>query len=148
MTVIYPIDEIVDRLEIEEGYSATCYICSGNQHTVGFGRNIDPSGGMGISESEAEMLLRNDVERTIGECQRWPWFDDLDPARQSVIVQLCFQLGYPRLSGFNRMLSAISVAVATTQDYTTAAAELLDSRFAKQVPARANRLADKLRGDV
>ena len=143
MTVIYPIDEISDQLEIEEGFSATCYTCSAGQHTIGFGRNIDPSGGMGISESEAGMLLRNDVERTIGECKRWSWFDDLDPARQSVMVQMCFQLGYPRMSNFNRMLTAMSV-----RDYTTAAFELLDSRFAKQVPARANRLADKLRGDV
>jgi lysozyme len=143
MTVIYPIDEITDRLEIEEGFSATCYTCSANQHTIGFGRNIDPSGGMGISEAEAGMLLRNDVERTIGECKRWSWFDDLDPARQSVIVQLCFQLGYPRLSNFNRMLTAMS-----EKNYYTAAAELLDSRFAEQVPARANRLADKLRGDA
>jgi lysozyme len=89
------------------------------------------------------MLLRNDIERTIGECQRWSWFDDLDPARQSVMVQLVYQLGWPRASGFNRMLTAMS-----KKDHVLASRELLDSRFAKQVPARANRLADKLRGDV
>ena len=138
---MYPIDEIVESLKFEEGYRAHCYICTAGAHTVGYGRNIDADGGIGISENEADYLLRNDIERTIAECKRWGWFDDLDPPRQSVVVQLCFQLGYPRLAGFNRMLFALS-----RQDYETAAIELLDSRFATQVPERANRLADQMRG--
>ena len=139
---MYPIDEIADALKAEEGFVAHCYICTAGAHTVGYGRNIDQKhGGIGISEDEADYLLRNDIDRTISECQRWDWFDELDPVRQSVVVQLCFQLGWPRLSGFNRMLTAL-----TKQDYETAAAELLDSRFAEQVPQRANRLADQMRG--
>ena len=139
---MYPIDEIADALKFEEGYRAHCYICSAGKHSVGFGRNIDADGGIGISEDEADYLLRNDIERTIAECKRWGWFDELNPSRQSVVVQLCFQLGWPRLSNFNRMLTALS-----KQDYETTAAELLDSRFAEQVPARANRLADQMRGE-
>ena len=138
---MYPIDEIADALKFEEGYRAHCYICTAGAHTVGYGRNIDADGGVGISEDEADYLLENDIKRTIKECQRWGWFDELDPSKQSVVVQLCFQLGWPRLSNFNRMLTALS-----KQDYETAAAELLDSRFAEQVPQRANRLADQMRG--
>ena len=138
---MYPIDEIAASLKVEEGYRAHCYICTAGAHTVGYGRNIDADGGIGISEDEAEYLLRNDIQRTIEECQRWAWFDDLDPSRQSVVAQLCFQLGWPRLSNFNRMLTALA-----KQDYETAAIELLDSRFAEQVPERANRLADRMRG--
>ena len=139
--LMYPIDKIAEALKFEEGYSAHCYICPAGKHSVGYGRNIDEAGGIGISEDEADYLLRNDIERTIEECQRWAWFDALDPPRQSVLVQLAFQLGSPRLSGFNLMLSALS-----RQDYETAADELLDSRFATQVPERANRLAEQLRG--
>lgn len=138
---MYPIDEIAEALKFEEGFSAHCYICTAGAHTVGYGRNIDEAGGIGISEDEADYLLRNDIERTIEECKQWDWFDDLDPNRQSVMVQLCFQLGRPRLSNFKRMLSALAA-----QDFEAAAIELLDSRFARQVPARANRLADRLRG--
>lgn len=138
---MYPVHEIAESLKREEGYRAFCYTCTAGAHTVGYGRNIDANGGMGISESEADFLLHNDIERTIEECRRWSWFDDLDPPRQSVVVQLAFQLGYPRLSGFNRMLFALS-----RHDYETAAIELLDSRFATQVPERAARLADQMRG--
>ena len=140
---MYPIDDIAESLKVEEGYRAHCYICTAGAHTVGYGRNIDADGGIGISEDEADYLLRNDIERTIEECKRWAWFDDLDPGRQSVVVQLCFQLGAPRLSQFKLMLAALS---QQPPDYETAADELLDSRFAEQVPERANRLAEKMRG--
>ena len=139
--MMYPIDEIADALKAEEGFVAHCYICTAGAHTVGYGRNIDADGGIGISEDEADHLLRNDIDRTIKECQQWGWFDELDPARQSVVVQLCFQLGRPRLSQFKRMLAALS---QQPPDYILAAAELLDSRFANQVPARAARLAEKM----
>ena len=138
---MYPIDEIADALKREEGYVPHCYICTAGAHTVGYGRNIDADGGIGISEDEADHLLRNDIDRTIKECQQWAWFDDLDPARQSVVVQLCFQLGRPRLSQFKRMLSALS---QQPPDLIAAANELLDSQFANQVPARAARLAEQM----
>ena len=138
---MYPIDEIADALKREEGYVPHCYICTAGAHTVGYGRNIDADGGIGISEDEANHLLRNDIDRTITECKRWSWFDDLDPARQSVLVQLCFQLGRPRLSQFKRMLAALS---QQPPDLIAAANELLDSQFANQVPARAARLAEQM----
>ena len=141
--VKYPIDEILSSLKAEEGYSATCYLCSAGKHTVAYGRNISP-GGIGISKEEADYLLRNDVNRTIKECQNFKWFDKLDSQRQSVIVQLCFQLGYPALSTFHLMLAALS---QSPPDFKTAAAELLDSKFAKQdTPARAKRMAQQLAG--
>jgi len=138
---MYPIDEIADALKREEGYVPHCYICTAGAHTVGYGRNIDADGGIGISEDDADHLLRNDIDRTIKECQQWAWFDDLDPARQSVVVQLCFQLGRPRLSQFKLMLAALS---QQPPDLIAAANELLDSQFANQVPARAARLAEQM----
>ena len=144
MTSLFPqslFDEIVDALEVEEGYRAFGYRDSMENLTIGFGRCIQQGVGLGLTRDEAEVLLENDVLRSIEECRRWPWFDGLKPHHQSVIVQLCFQLGYSNLSGFNRMLSALSKG-----DMDTAAFELLDSRFARQVPERAERLARKLRG--
>jgi lysozyme len=139
---MYPIDEIAEALKREEGFSAHCYICTAGKNSVGYGRNIDADGGIGISEEEADYLLRNDIDRTIAECEQWEWFGDLQPAQQSVLIQLCFQLGHPRLTKFKRMLAALS---QQPPDYETAADELLDSRFAEQVPRRAARLAEQMR---
>lgn len=141
MTVTFDMAGIVENLKVEEGYSATCYFCTAGAHTVGYGRNLS-EGGVGISEEEAAYLLKNDVVRTIDEVRRnYPWFDDLSKAAREVLVEMCFQLGAPRLALFKKMLAGLEAG-----DYPTAAAEIVDSQFARQVPARANRLANKLRG--
>ena len=134
------IDEIAEALKAEEGFSEHCYMCTAGAHTIGYGRNIDSSGGIGITEAEADYLLRNDIMLTADEVRRWNWFAELDAARQSVVVQLAFQLGMPRRSKFEKRLEAISQG-----NFERAADELLDSLFARQVPNRAERLALKLR---
>ena len=143
MTSLFPqslFDEIVEALEVEESFRAYPYRDSMENLTIGFGRCIQQGIGLGLTRHEAHHLLVNDVLRCIEECRRWPWFDTLKPHHQSVLIQLCFQLGYSNLSGFNRMLSALSHG-----DMDTAADELLDSRFARQqAPARAQRLAQQL----
>ena len=139
MTDAYPADVLLRALKREEGFSAYCYMCPAGAHSIGYGRNIDGNGGLGITEAEGEMLLRNDVARVFAECARYPWFDELDPARQAVVAQLAYQLGQTRLSGFVRMLAALAA-----RDYQLASMELLDSRYATQVPNRAGRLASQL----
>ncbi len=139
MSVTLDMTAIVENLKIEEGYRGRPYHCSAGHLTIGYGRNVDKSG-LGISEEEAEYLLKNDVNRTIDEVrQRWPWFDDCDKAAREVMIELCFQLGAPRLSAFKKMLAGLEAG-----DNDIAAFELLDSKFAKQVPARAARLHKRL----
>ena len=138
------IDEITASLMIEEGFRAHAYYDTAvpPRLTIGFGRNIDrEGGGLGITEEEAEVMLRNDIDRSVQECSKFYWFERQPDRVKRVLIELCFQLGYPALSGFNRMLSALSA-----DNYETAAAELLDSKFAVQVPHRAKRLSDRLRG--
>ena len=139
------IDEITATLMIEEGFRAHAYHDTAvpPRLSIGYGRNIDKDGGgLGITEEEAEVMLRNDIDRSVQECANWYWFDRQPDRVKRVLIELCFQLGYPSLSNFNRMLTAIS-----NDNYSTAADELLDSKFAReQVPHRAKRLADRLRG--
>jgi len=133
-------DGIVAELRIEEGFRSHGYRDSEGNLTIGHGRCIEPGVGLGLTEDESIVLLENDVYRSVKSCRRWHWFDTLKPVHQSVLVQLCFQLGHPSLSGFVKMLGALEKG-----DMNTAAHELLDSRFAHQVPLRAERLAQKLR---
>ena len=135
------IDEIAASLKIDEGSSEHCYTSTDGKHTIGFGRNIDADGGLGISEEEAEYLLHNDIKRTIKECENWYWFDRQPDRVKRVLVELVYNIGYPSASNFNRMLSALS-----RDDFATASLELLDSKYARQVPHRAKRLSDRLRG--
>tara|TARA_R110002110_G_scaffold240548_1_gene456777 strand:- start:528 stop:941 length:414 start_codon:yes stop_codon:yes gene_type:complete len=133
------LSRIIDRLKFEEGYRAHAYHDHLGVLTIGYGRNIDQSG-LGISKKEARILLENDVRRTEIEVEvTLPWSADLQTAQRETLIELAFQMGMPRLLGFKKMLAALEAG-----DYETAAAELMDSRYATQTPGRAKRYADKI----
>tara|TARA_Y100001968_G_C19367805_1_gene723479 strand:- start:583 stop:1008 length:426 start_codon:yes stop_codon:yes gene_type:complete len=139
--IMYPIDKLVTDLTVEEGYRAHAYRCTSNAITVGVGRNIDQdAGGLGISEDEAQYMLKNDITRCIKELENLDWFNQLDTKRQGVIIHLNFWIGTPRMLMFKNMIAALE-----SEDFETAAAELLDSKLARDIPGRANRLADEMR---
>lgn len=138
--VIYPIAEIAANLAREEGWSSTVYQDSRGFWTLGYGRNVDPSG-PGLTREEGELLLRNDIARTIDELERaLDWFTGAPPAIVAALVELGFQLGLPALLRFKKTLMLLEAGL-----YQDAADELLRSRFADQVPARARRLAERIR---
>lgn len=134
--ILFPYQDCVSSLKKEEGYRQHMYQCSEHVWTIGIGRVIEPRG-LGISETEAEFLLKNDIDRSIKECQKsFSFFNELSPNRQRAMVELCFQLGLTTLLKFKRMIAALE-----SEAFDQAAIELLDSRFAKQTPGRAKRMA-------
>lgn len=108
--------------------------------TIGVGRLIDERMGGGITEEEAGYLLSNDIRKAEDQANDFTWYASLNDVRQNVIVELIFNLGLPRFKGFKKAIAAIQA-----QDFKTAAAELLDSRWAVQVGNRALRLAEMMR---
>lgn len=104
--------------------------------TLGVGRNVED---IGISNSEADFMLKNDMVRVIEELNRLlPWWITLSDNRRMVLVDMGF-MGVPRLLGFTRMIGALR-----NDDYRTAAAEMLDSLWARQVGSRADELASMM----
>ena len=67
------------------------------------------------------------------------WWRELDDNKQRVMVNMCFNLGYPRLSKFKKFLAAMEV-----HDFETAAIEMMDSKWANQVGLRAERLKKRV----
>ena len=113
-----------------EGKKLKLYRCTAGKLTIGIGRNIEDNG---ISDDEAEYLLANDIKECRETLARnllfWP---ELCEVRQAVLLDMCFNMGWPRLSGFKNMIAALAV-----NDFSLAAAEMIDSRWARQVPNRA-----------
>lgn len=132
--------DLVRQLRRHEGVRSHAYKCSADMITVGVGRNIDPNGGIGLSDDEIDYLLKNDIERCRQELGTLSWFVNLDPVRQDALINLCFNLGFTRLLGFKNAMSAMAVG-----DYDTAADEFLDSRWAIQVGMRAIEVTDMIR---
>lgn len=105
--------------------------------TVGIGRNLEDRG---LSDDEIDMLLANDVALVDDDIRRnFPWAQSLSPVRYRVLQQMCFNLGISRLKGFVRTLSAMRRG-----DYAAAAQGMRESLWARQVGARAARLAQMM----
>ena len=132
---------LTDQLRRHEGVETHAYMCPSGYITIGAGRNIDPDGGIGLSESEITFLLMNDIQRCRDELEaEYEWFDGLNEARKDVLINMVFNLGSTRFRDFQRAIKAISEG-----KWQTAHDEMLDSRWADQVGDRAKELAEQMR---
>ena len=132
------LDEIVKQLRRDESVRLMPYKDSVGLLTIGVGRCLDR---VGISNVEADMLLKNDINRTMAALDKeLPWWLTLDEARRGVLLNMTFNLGITGLLAFRNTLSMIQRG-----DYAGAAAGMLASKWAKQVGPRALRLAEQMR---
>lgn len=131
------IDDLIRQLVIDEGFRKSAYQDSEGYWTIGYGTLIDERLGAGLTETEAGILLRNRVFEAMRELDRtYPWWKTLpEPARLG-LANMAYNLGIVRLSGFRKMLAALKAG-----QFAKAADEALDSRWAKQVGDRAERIA-------
>ena len=122
----------------DEGIRLKPYRDSRGKLSIGAGRNLDDEG---ITRDEAMFLLHNDILAHLEDLdRRLPWWRRLDEVRQRVLANMCFNLGIERLLGFKRMLAALERG-----DYETAAFEMADSDWDREVKARADRLEEMMR---
>lgn len=128
---------IVQQLKREEGCVLHAYEDSEGWLTIGVGRLVDKRKGGGISNDEAEYLLRNDVARFTHEVvSALPWVSRLSEPRQAVLIGMAFQMGTAGLLSFKQTLGAVR-----DEKYDHAAALMLQSKWAQQTPARAKRMS-------
>ncbi len=129
-------DLLMAELERDEGCVLHAYRDSLGYTTIGIGRLIDKHRGGGITREEAEMLKRNDIDRVRAELDaRLPWWRGLNAVRQRAVQNMGFQLGINGLLGFTASLRLIQAG-----DYRSAASNLRASLWARQTPARADRV--------
>jgi lysozyme len=128
--------DIIEQLRRDEGIRKMPYKDTVGKLTIGVGRNLDD---VGLSDAEINFLLKNDIDVATAKLNRlYPWFSTLDPVRQGVLINMTFNMG--SVSAFPRML-----ALVQSGDYEGAAVEMLDSLWARQVGARAQRLSQQMR---
>jgi lysozyme len=139
--------ELLSELRRDEGEVRHEYKDSLGFSTIGVGRLIDKRKGGGLSSDEISYLLANDVKRTIADLDKHlPWWRQLTAARQRVLINMAFNLGIGSaavgsgLLGFKNTLRMVQEG-----DYAGAAAGMLSSKWAKQVGARAERLAKMMK---
>jgi len=159
---------VAKELEIDEGYWATPRRCTKGKLTAGHGHNLDANGltkeqqerlnyyekdfaGLIVNREQAQYLLEDDIWVSFHELLKiFPGFQFLPDEIQHVLINLHFQLGYSRFTGFRDMIRAVK-----KQDWKEAAVELRDSdlwrkdksdrteRRAKRFEAEAKRCQQK-----
>ena len=121
----------------EEGFRSKPYRCTSGALTIGIGYNLDA----GMPFDEAVLLMRHRIDKIRRALlERLEWFPKLNEARQAALVSMAFQMGLAGLLSFKRTLASIAAG-----DYEQASREMLESKWARQTPKRAQRTAYMIR---
>ena len=165
---------IIDKIKFEEGDKASMYKCPAGKWTIGAGINLEAQempqevrdlwGYLGMDYGQdwiLSLLCGGEMPQEVRDL----WLDIIITENESAITSrmrqgygllyyyeipdgvrvvlqdMAYQMGVNGLFKFVNMLIAIERGL-----YTFAAEHLLDSNYARQTPARANRNAKLLRG--
>ena len=142
------VEKLREQLKIDEGCVYEIYNDHLGYPTFGIGhlvRESDPENGspLGteVSEDRVNEAFDADVEIVLSDCNTlYPDFEDLPEEAQQIIANMMFNLGRPRLSKFVGMKRGVDA-----KDWNAAADEMVDSRWYRQVGARAERLVNRMR---
>jgi lysozyme len=138
-----------DELIRDEGLSLTAYKDSVGLWTIGVGHLLGAHARMTvITSAESNALLAGDV-KLAEEIMTglFPSFDvtvsgysayEPEYVRQRALVNMAFNLGN-RLAGFKKFVAAVN-----TSQWDVAAVEMMNSKWAKQVGKRAERLRNMI----
>jgi lysozyme len=141
---------LAEDLRRDEGLKLEAYpdpVTRAEPWTIGYGHT-----GAGVAEGlawtldQAESALSADIAHACRLCDALiPWWRTLDDARQDVLAQMMFNMGWRSRDGrhglatFSRMLAA-----ARTGDWRIAHDQMLASGWAGEVGDRARRLAQQM----
>jgi len=142
-------EAVYEQLKTDEGVEYAIYLDHLGYPTFGVGHLIkesDPEHGQrvgtGVSEERVRECFEEDLETAISECDTLYGegnFGKLPAEVQEILVNMMFNMGRPRLSGFKKFNAAIE-----SGDWLEAAKEGRDSRWYRQVTNRAERLMVRL----
>lgn len=122
---------LIDRIKIHEDWRAKPYLDQLGIPTIGYGFTY-------ITLDEGDLILRNRVQMIYALLRnKISFFSELNHYVQEVLVEMAYQLGVPGLLKFKKTLKYLSAG-----ENKKASAEMLDSKWAKQTPARAKELSN------
>jgi lysozyme len=138
-------DKLLESVKKHEGYRNKVYLDTLNKRTVGVGhlcvedfwedgKEYDEDFLMGILEKD----LQSAIDQADDMCSNLTISDDA----KIIIIEMIFQLGGTGVSKFRKMWQALQ---QDPPDYAEASVQMLDSRWAKQTPNRAQEMAEHMK---
>lgn len=138
-------ETLEDRIKRHEGLLLTPYLDTTGHWTIGYGHEITSSVALmyrsGITQAKAEEMLQEDItSHQTALLGALPWLQGVNPVRQGVFVELCFNLGLAGLLQFHHALSD-----AEDGNWVKCSTDMLLSEWAVQTKGRAIEMAQILR---
>ena len=141
------IEILKQELTEDEGCKYEIYLDHLGYKTFGIGhlcKATDPENdlevGSEVSRERVDECFLNDIEKVIEDCViLYDDFYTLPDEAQLIVANMMFNLGRPRLTNFVRMRKAVNEG-----NFAEAKIQMLDSKWAKQVPNRAERLSERM----
>jgi lysozyme len=132
--------KLVESIKRHEGYRDRVYLDSEGKLTCGYGHHLWVGSKVPLECSDA--FFRQDIADAVSSYQTiLPHLrHHLNTARARVIVEMVFNMGIQKVLQFRKMWEAIAV-----DDFGEASAQMVDSKWAEQVGARATELAEIMR---
>ena len=134
-------NKLLESVKRHEGYRNKVYLDPLNKRTVGVGHLCVEDFWEDGKEYEEDFLmgiLEKDLQSAIDQaddmCKNLTISDDA----KIIIIEMIFQLGGNGVSKFRKMWQALQ---QDPPDYAEASVQMLDSRWAKQTPNRAQEMA-------
>lgn len=129
---------LIEDIKKHEGFRSSVYKCTEGYDTIGYGFAIKD---LIIDEDVATLILMKKLHKMLERIIiAFPWFKTIDDEAKSVVINMCYQLG---LTGFSKFKKTIYLL--ETEQYEEASTEMLDSLWAKQTPARARELSNRIK---
>ena len=133
------ISQLKKQLIDHESMKLELYKCTAGFWTIGVGRNLSSRG---ISVETAVDMLDEDIEICISELDKvFPWWRKGNDARQHALIDLHFNLGINTLLSFKKTMNLWEEAVHGRVNWSQVADELLNSKYAEQLPNRSKTIA-------
>ena len=142
------INKLRKQLEIDEGVKYEVYLDHLNKKTFGIGHLVldkDPESKMevgdSVSERRVEEAFDKDIQSVIDDCQRlYSNFNAMPEECKQITANMMFNMGLPKMKAFKKMNAAIE-----DEDYLKASEEMVDSKWYRTVPNRADRLVQRMK---
>ena len=127
--------DIIEQLKIHEGYKPTVYKCTEGVDTIGIGFAIKD---LHLSEEVCALILKEKLEVLEERFEnKLDWFSTSPVEVRNVMLNMAYQLGFRGFCKFKKTLGYLEAC-----DWDNASKEMLDSKWAKQTPNRANELSE------
>ena len=137
-------ETVKNRIKTHEGFRNKVYKDTLGKRTVGYGHLCVEDwweDDKEYTQAELERIFDKDFDKAKDGASKLYEGCEISDTAKGLIIEMVFQLGSTGVSKFKNMWAALK---ESPPNYKQASSEMLDSRWAKQTPGRAEAMSSEM----